>query len=113
MADLTLPMLAALRSVANIPFDIHITLWASMGGFNRVYETPEIARVASPCYFKIEQGQHIGTFLPWGSSEEELARLGREKIRLAKNIIELISDVHPDLKLSKQGAADLKIPMPK
>ncbi len=113
VADLTLPMLAAIRSVANIPFDIHITLWASMGGFNRIYETPEIARVASPCYFKLEQGQHIGTFLPWGSSEEELARLGREKIRLAKNIIELISEIHPDLKLSKQGAADLKIPMPK
>ncbi|GAH73851.1 unnamed protein product, partial [marine sediment metagenome] len=51
IADLTLPMLAAIRSVTSIPFDIHIQLWSSMGGYNRIYETPEIARVASPCYF--------------------------------------------------------------
>jgi len=113
VGDLTLPMLAALRSAVSIPFDIHITLWSSMGGFNRIYESPEIARVASPCYFKIEHGSTINSFLPWGSSEEELARLGRERIRLAKNIIELVGETHPDLKLSKPGAKDLKIPMPK
>jgi len=113
VGDLTLPMLAALRSAVSIPFDIHITLWSSMGGFNRIYESPEIARVASPCYFKIEHGSTISSFLPWGSSEEELARLGRERIRLAKNIIELVGETHPDLKLSKPGTKDLKIPMPK
>ena len=56
VADLTLPMLAAIRSITSLPLDIHIQLWASMGGFNRIYETPEIARVASPCYFKMEPG---------------------------------------------------------
>jgi hypothetical protein len=113
VGDLTLPMLAAIRSVVSIPFDVHITLWASMGGFNRIYEAPEIVRVASPCYLKIEHGREISSFLPWGSTEEELARLGRERIRTAKNIIELIGEVHPKLKLSKQGAKDMKIPMPK
>ena len=113
VGDLTLPMLAAIRSVVSIPFDVHITLWASMGGFNRIYESPEIVRVASPCYLKIEQGREISTFLPTVSTEEELARLGRERIRTAKNIIELIGEVHPKLKLSKQGAKDMKIPLPK
>jgi len=113
VGDLTLPMLAAIRSVVSIPFDVHITLWASMGGFNRIYEAPEIVRVASPCYLKIEQGREISTFLPTVSTEEELARLGRERIRTAKNIIELIGEVHPKLKLSKQGAKDMKIPLPK
>jgi hypothetical protein len=84
-----------------------------MGGFNRIYESPEIVRVASPCYLKIEQGREISTFLPTVSTEEELARLGRERIRTAKNIIELIGEVHPKLKLSKQGAKDMKIPLPK
>ena len=113
VADLTLPMLAAIRSVVSIPLDIHIQLWASMGGYNRIYETPEIARVASPCYFKMESGTGLAMYLPWSTSEDGLAELGREKIRSIKNIIELIGEVHPELKVSKQGAEDLRVPMPK
>jgi hypothetical protein len=64
VADLTLPMLAAIRSVVSIPLDIHVQLWASMGGYNRIYETPEMARVASPCYFKMESGTSMAMYLP-------------------------------------------------
>jgi hypothetical protein len=113
VADLTLPELAAIRSVVRIPLDIHIQLWASMGGYNRIYECPEIARVASPCYFKMEPGPGLVMYMPWGTSEDGLAELGREKIRSMKNIIELVGEVHPELKLSKQGAKDLRVPMPK
>ena len=113
VADLTLPMLAAIRSTTSLPLDIHIQLWASMGGFNRIYETPEIARVASPCYFKMEPGPGLVMYLPWGTSEDGLAELGREKIRSMKNIIELVGETHPELKLSQQGAEDLKVPRPK
>ena len=110
VADLTLPMLAAIRSITSLPLDIHIQLWASMGGFNRIYETPEIARVASPCYFKMEPGPSLAMYLPWGTSEDGLAELGREKIRSMKNIIELVGETHPELKLSQQGAEDLRVP---
>ena len=113
VADLTLPMLAAIRSTTSLPLDIHIQLWASMGGFNRIYETPEIARVASPCYFKMEPGPGLVMYQPWGTSEDGLAELGREKIRSMKNIIELVGETHPELKLSQQGAEDLKVPRPK
>jgi hypothetical protein len=113
VADLTLPELAAIRSVVRIPLDIHIQLWASMGGYNRIYECPEIARVASPCYFKMEPGPGLHMYMPWVTSEDGLAELGREKIRSMKNIIELVGEVHPELKLSKQGAKDLRVPMPK
>jgi len=113
VADLTLPMLAAIRSVVSIPLDVHIQLWASMGGYNRIYECPEIARVASPCYFKMESGTGLAMYMPWGTSEDGLAELGRDKIRSMKNIIELIGEVHPELKVSKQGVEDLRIPLPK
>jgi hypothetical protein len=113
VADLTLPMMAAIRSVVNIPLDIHIQLWASMGGYNRIYETPDIARVTSPCYFKMEPGPGLVMYMPWGTSEEGLAELGREKIRSMKNIIELIGETYPELKVSKQGPEDLKIPLAK
>ncbi|HEY82312.1 MAG TPA: hypothetical protein G4O01_03365 [Dehalococcoidia bacterium] len=113
VADLSLPMLAAIRSVVSIPLDIHIQLWTSMGGYNRIYETPEIARVASPCYFKMEPGPGLAMYMPWGTSEEGLAELGREKIRSIKNIIELIGETYPELKVSPQGPADLRVPLPK
>jgi len=113
VADLTLPMLAAIRSVVSIPLDIHIQLWASMGGYNRIYETPEIARVASPCYFKMESGTGMAMYMPWSTSEEGLAELGREKIRSIKNIIELIDQTYPELRVSRQEAADLRIPLPR
>ncbi len=112
VTDLTLPMLAAIRHVTAIPLDIHIQIWASMGGFNRFYETPEIARVASPCYFKMEPGPGFAMYMPWVSSEDNLAQLGREKIRWIKNIIEIVGQTLPDLKVSGPGVADLKIPLP-
>ncbi len=111
VADLTLPMLAAIRSATSIPLDIHIQLWTSMGGYNRTYETPEIARVASPCYFKMEPGPGLAMYLPWGTSEEGLAELGREKIRCIRNIIELVNESCPELRLSQQGADDLRVPV--
>jgi hypothetical protein len=113
VADLTLPQLASIRSVVSIPLDVHIQLWASMGGYNRIYECPEIARVASPCYFKMEPGPGLVMYMPWGTSEDGLAELGREKIRSMKNIIELIGETNPELKVSKQGPDDLRVPMPK
>ncbi len=113
VADLTLPQLASIRKVVDLPLDVHIQLWTSMGGYNRIYETPDIARVTSPCYFKMEPGPGLGMYMPWGTSEDGLAELAREKIRSIKNIIELIEDTQPGLKVSKQGAEDLRVPLPR
>jgi hypothetical protein len=84
-----------------------------MGGYNRVYETPEIARVTSPCYFKMESGTGLAMYMPWGTSEDGLAELARDKIRSVKNIIELVGEVHPELKVSKNGPKDLRVPLPR
>ncbi|MFW5928254.1 MAG: hypothetical protein ACOCSL_03540, partial [Thermoplasmatota archaeon] len=54
LGDVSVPMFASIRQAIDIPIDIHIYLAESMGGFNRFYEGPDLARVASPCYFKIE-----------------------------------------------------------
>jgi len=113
VADLTLPQLASIRKVVDLPLDVHIQLWTSMGGYNRIYETPDIARVTSPCYFKMEPGPGLGMYMPWGTSEDGLAELAREKIRSIKNIIELIEDTQPGLKVSKHGAEDLRVPLPR
>lgn len=113
VADLTLPMLAAIRKAVDIPVDVHVYLFDSFGGFNRLWETPEIARVTAPCYFKIEPGPSVGTmYKPW-VSPESLAFAAREKVKNAETIIQLVDKNYPEAKLSKVGVKDLAIPKPK
>jgi hypothetical protein len=112
VADLPLPMLAALRKAVDIPIDVHVYLFDSFGGFNRIWETPEITRVTAPCYFKIEPGTSVGSlYKPW-VSPDLLAFIAREKVKTAEIIISLIEKNYPEAKLSEIGAQDLAIPKP-
>ncbi len=115
LGDLSIPMFASIRKAIDIPIDIHIELAESMGGFNRFYEGPEMARVASPCYFKIEPGEGLaatgGMYKPWTDPEFHQF-LTKEKVKHAEIIHDIIQDEYPDLKLSEHGAEDLYIPKP-
>ncbi|MFO7991141.1 MAG: hypothetical protein R6U61_02465 [Thermoplasmata archaeon] len=115
LGDISIPMFAAIRQAIDIPIDVHILLGESMGGFNRFYEGPDIAKVASPCYFKIEPGTALaaggGIYKPWTDPgfHEFMAR---EKVKYAEIIHNIIQDEYPDLKLSKHGCKGLAIPQP-
>ncbi|MFQ5891995.1 MAG: hypothetical protein ACE5HW_04295 [Candidatus Methanofastidiosia archaeon] len=110
VADLSLPMLSSIRKAVKIPMDLHVYLFDSMGGFVRFWECAELARICSPCYFKIEPGPSVGAlYKPW-VSEDSLAYLAREKVKYAEIIRELVQKVNPDLKLSRAGPKDLAIP---
>jgi len=115
LGDISIPMFASIRKAIDIPIDIHIELAESMGGFNRFYEGPEMARVASPCYFKIEPGEGLaatgGMYKPW-TDPEFLQFLAKEKVKHAEIIHNIIQEEYPDLKLSEHGAKDLCIPQP-
>lgn len=115
LGDLSLPMFASIRRAIDIPIDIHIYLSDSFGGFNRFWEAPELARVSSPCYFKIEPGTALaaggGIYKPW-TDESFLAKFAREKVKYAEIIRSIIEKNQPDLKLSAQGPEDLAIPKP-
>ncbi|MFW6141323.1 MAG: hypothetical protein ACOC53_02035 [Candidatus Saliniplasma sp.] len=114
-ADLSIPMFASIRKAIDIPIDIHIYLADSMGGFNRFYEGPDLARVASPCYFKIEPGSGLaaggGIYKPW-TDPNFLANFAKEKVKYAEIIHDIIQDKYPDLKLSEHGCEGLAIPQP-
>lgn len=114
LGDLSLPMFASIRKAINIPVDIHVILSESFGGYIRMWEAPELARVTAPCYFKIEPGTALaaggGIYKPW-TSEEFLANLVREKVKYAETIRNIVEKVNPQLKLSKQGPSDLAVPV--
>jgi hypothetical protein len=115
LGDLSLPMFAGIRRAIDIPIDIHIYLSDSFGGFNRFWEAPELARVSSPCYFKIEPGAALaaggGIYKPW-TDEGFLAKFAREKVKHAEIIRNIIEKNEPSLKLSAHGPDDLAIPKP-
>lgn len=110
LADLSLPQLGSLRASCDIPLDVFAILFDSFGGFNRFYDCPEIARVCSPVYFKIEPGSTVGaTYRPW-VSPDSLAFQAREKVKFAEIIHGIIEKNYPDGKISERGASDLAIP---
>ncbi|MCK4314726.1 MAG: hypothetical protein KAX24_03050, partial [Anaerolineae bacterium] len=116
VADLTLPQFASIRQATDIPLDVHIIITESFGGYMRFYDAPEMARVCSPCYFKIEPGPACAAtgaalYKPW-VDEGMLANWGRVKVKYAQIIHEIIQENNPNLKLSDLGPDDLAIPQP-
>lgn len=110
-SDVTVPILGAIRKAVDITLDVYVIIVDSFGGEFRAYEAPEIARVASPCYFKFEPGTSEGDiYKPW-VTEEFHANLVREKVKLAQIVMELMTRHAPDLKTSPWGAADLVLPV--
>lgn len=111
ISDVSLPILGAIRKAADLPLDVYIIIVDSFGGMFRAYETPEIARVASPCYFKFEPGTSEGDiYKPW-ITEDFHANLIREKVKIASIVMEIMGRHAPELKTSQKGPDDLVLPV--
>ena len=111
ISDVSLPILGSIRSAAAFPLDVYMIIVDSFGGMFRAYEAPEIARIASPCYFKFEPGTSEGDiYKPW-ISEEFHGNLIREKVKIASIVMEIMQRHAPELKTSPKGPADLVLPV--
>jgi len=112
LSDVSLPILASIRKTVDIPLDIYVIIVDAFGGMFRAYEAPEIARVASPCYFKIEPGtSEADIYKPW-VEESWHQNLVRQKIKMASIVQEIMERHAPELKTSEKGAKDLVLPVP-
>lgn len=97
--DLGLPVIAALRQTVDIPIDIHTDNPPASGGFIRVYEAPEIVRIASPVYLKT--GNSV--ILKHGQITTE--KDGKAMARQASIVIEMVERFLPTAKQSKHHSA--------
>lgn len=91
VGDLSRPMLAGIRSVVQIPLDVYAFVYNSFGGMNRFWEAAQIARVAAPCYFKIEPGEsETALYSGWTDPAVHGVQV-REKVRHAAILNELVT----------------------
>lgn len=112
LSDVSLPILAAIRKTVNIPLDIYMIIVDSFGGMFRAYEAPEIARVASPCYFKFEPGtSEADIYKPWVTESWHQGFI-RQKVKMASIVKEIVARHAPQLKLSGKGPSDLVLTEP-
>jgi hypothetical protein len=106
-SDVSLPILAGMRKAMNIPLDVYMWPFDSMGGEFRVYEAAEIARVASPCYFKFEPGTSDNqVYRPW-VAVDWVKDFVRMKVKSASIVKEVLEQQAPEIKCSENGPADL------
>jgi hypothetical protein len=111
VSDLSLPQIAAIRAVVDIPIDLYIESPDSLGGFVRHYELPELIRVAAPVYVKLGL-RNAPNLYPSGTHLEHTAvALSRERVRRAQLTLELLNRSGTKVETSPPGAPDLAIPV--
>lgn len=102
--DLSLPMLAALRQTVDVPLDLHTDNPPGSGGFIRVYEAPEMVRVAAPVYLK------TGNSCVSGHGQLTTAANGIDMARQASIVKEMVERYYPEAVQSTELAEDMHIP---
>ncbi|TET33678.1 MAG: peptidase [Anaerolineales bacterium] len=103
--DLSIPMMAALRAAVEIPLDIHTDNPPASGGFIRVYEAPEIVRVAAPVHCK------TGNSVVAGHGQLTSTVDGKRMADQASIVVEMVNTYLPEATQTLKGAEDLAIPV--
>jgi len=103
--DLQIPMIAALRAAVKVPLDVHTDNPPGSGGFIRVYEAPEIVRVASPVHCK------TGNSVVGGHGAMTSAVDGKRMAEQAAIVVEMVTKYYPKLTQSPKGSSDLHLPV--
>lgn len=112
ISDVSRPILASIRQAINIPLDVYTIVVNSFGGNFRAWEAPEIAKVASPCYFKFEPGTaEDEIYMPW-ISEQWHEGFVKEKVKIASIVMEIMDKHAPEMKTSPKGPQDLVLTKP-
>jgi hypothetical protein len=112
--DLSPAELGELRAACSAPLDVYVEVPDDQGGFVRFYDVPEIVRLAAPVYVKLGL-RNAPNIYPSGLHLEDLAvKLGRERVRRAELVRQLLEEHTPELVEGRgeDRPLDLGIPEP-
>jgi hypothetical protein len=108
--DLSLAQIAAIRAAVDVPIDFYVEAPDNLGGFVRIYEVPEIVRVAAPVYVKFGLRNAPDVYPSGSHLDATIVALSRERVRRARLGLELLERELPDAATSELGAAGLALP---
>jgi hypothetical protein len=108
--DLSLAQIAGVRAVVDLPIDFYVEAPDNLGGFVRLYEVPEIVRVAAPVYVKFGLRNTPDVYPSGSHLETTVVALSRERVRRARLGLELLEREYPEAATSELGAAGLALP---
>jgi hypothetical protein len=109
--DLSLAQIAAIRSVVDVPLDLYVEAPDNVGGFVRLYELPEIVRVAAPVYVKFGLRNAPDVYPSGAHLEPTVVALARARVRRARLGLELLEREAPNATASELGAEGLAVPV--
>jgi hypothetical protein len=109
--DLSLAQIAAIRSVVDVPLDLYVEAPDNVGGFVRLYELPEIVRVAAPVYVKFGLRNAPDVYPSGAHLEPTVVALARARVRRARLGLELLERESPNATASELGAEGLAVPV--
>ena len=112
VTDLSLAEIAAIRAAVDVPIDFYIEAPDDAGGFVRLYELPELIRVAAPVYVKLGLRNSPNIYPSGTHLDATVVALSRERVRRAQLALEMLDRAGSSAEMSKPGAADLAIPVP-
>jgi hypothetical protein len=110
--DLTVPHLAEIRAATTLPIDLYLEVPDDQGGFVRFYEVVDIVRAAAPVYLKMGLRNAPNIYPSGGHLGGVPRELGRERVRRAALVRELIERLDPELTKATAGERpqDLGVP---
>jgi peptidase U32-like protein len=109
--DLSLAQIAAIRAVVDVPLDLYVEAPDNVGGFVRLYELPEIVRVAAPVYVKFGLRNAPDVYPSGAHLESTVVALSRARVRRAQLGLELLGRELPDAITSERAADGLAVPV--
>jgi len=93
-----------------VPIDFYVEAPDNLGGFVRLYEVPEIVRIAAPVYVKFGLRNAPDVYPSGSHLEATVVALSRERVRRARLGLELLERELPEAVTSELGAAGLALP---
>lgn len=109
--DLSLPQIAAIRRAVDLPLDVYVEAPDNVGGFVRLYEIPELVRIAAPIYLKFGLRNAPDVYPAGSHLLSTTVALSRERVRRARLGLDLLHRYTPEAETSELGATGLAVPV--